>query len=63
VNRDLKRRVRKIETDRNVTGAVRYAVSHVPLNRVPTPGDDGPRRILTDAEWEAKYCEPTPRAH
>lgn len=60
MNRDLERRLRRVEAVRD-PDAVRYDVSSVPLydgqgNRLLPPLDPEPDREMTEAEWTAAYC-------
>ncbi len=62
MNRELERRLRRIEHD-NDPERIRYEVSSVPLCYDEDGGlrrgtlDPEPDRPLTDEEWFAEYCE------
>jgi hypothetical protein len=62
VNRDLERRLRRLEQD-NDPEPIRYEVSSVPLWYDENGGlrqgtiDVEPDRPLTDEEWFAEYCQ------
>ena len=66
MNRDLQRRLRRLEVDRNGS-RIRYAVSSTPwpgrdLVDLSTCADPGPEpsRDMSVSEWQARYCGDAP---